>query len=423
MEENKKENQTQEFYGEKKPNNTNLILIILIFIIVLGIIAFIIIAKPFDKKSEEKNNNDNSINQTTQSDDKTNATYTDDIKEETSKNENITTSNENITFDKEELEVTGKQYVSSVAQYIEERKIDLYAKYINNNESKSLEGGYEIVSIENNTLTYTPTDTKYTLKENNVTKAVGYFSAQSGASIYFITNENKVYEISDFYFSNPKATLIEFKINNVEDIVILEYCNETCYEEGIVFKTTNDKNYLYKNGDLKELIVDKDKIEEITTKPTTVKNTKETTLQDKQDIEDDSYNIYYPISEDRKEYTNIDILYKENETSIVLNEGNLNIYMPNKMMIYNNPDIEKYMIIENDDNNEFSIFFITNNKEIFRMYFKNEALKSFIKYDISNVEHMAINLEDEKNNTILVQTKNNDYMLDYIEEQIYIIKY
>ena len=57
------------------------------------------------------------------------------------------------------------------------------------------------------------------------------------------------------------------------------------------------------------------------------------------------------------------------------------------------------------------------------MYFENQELKSFVKYDISNVKYLEINYEDEEEKTILVKTKDNDYMLDYKEDIIYKIKY
>ena len=57
------------------------------------------------------------------------------------------------------------------------------------------------------------------------------------------------------------------------------------------------------------------------------------------------------------------------------------------------------------------------------MYFENHELKSFVKYDISNVKYLEINYEDEEEKTILVKTKDNDYMLDYKEDVIYKIKY
>ena len=57
------------------------------------------------------------------------------------------------------------------------------------------------------------------------------------------------------------------------------------------------------------------------------------------------------------------------------------------------------------------------------MYFEKQELKSFVKYDISNVKYLDNNFEDEDDRTILVRTKGNDYMLDYKEDVIYKIKY
>ena len=57
------------------------------------------------------------------------------------------------------------------------------------------------------------------------------------------------------------------------------------------------------------------------------------------------------------------------------------------------------------------------------MYFEKQELKSFVKYDISNVKYLDNNFEDEDDRTILVRTKDNDYMLDYKEDIIYKIKY
>lgn len=416
---NSEENQTLEFFGEKKPNSPSKVIIIISLILIIVVIILILMLKPLKK---ENNKQDNINTQITPPDEIFIPTNSDDEQGGNKNQDDSITKKIEIYLEPTKYEVTGKKYIANLEEFIEEKNLNVYPKYIKNGEETPLESG-DLLSIKNGELTYDAWGEIYSFTNyNNIESAAGYFSAQDGATIYFITKENKAYMTSQ---ADNFETLYEFELENVEKIILTEYSFESCEIDGAIIKTKDNKYYFHKlyNNEryFKELIIDETKIENVTQEQKIINNIEEIKLAEEQEIDemDEIYDITsneYHISSNAEKGLAT--------TEISLNNGNLKIYTPTKVFVHKN-NIIKYITIdyEIETITDFHIFYVTKENELYRIHIKNDKLESFVKYYISNVELISKNYEDKENKTILVKTKDNEYMLDYKEDIIYKIKY
>lgn len=427
------ENQIQEFYGEKKPNSSKKLIIIVTIVLIGLIISLIMLHKlPEDSyKKEENNNQENTNNIIIPNDEVTVSTSSDDILEE-NETEKIYTYELNLKPTL--LKVDGKKEIYDIEKYINDRNIDYYTRYIENNEIIALEGILNepgecniAMSIKNGVLNIENCRNIYIINNiPNVKKAAGYFSAMDGITIYFITEDNKAYRISE---DNSFSDLYKYDVKEAEDIILIEYMgHETSYLDFIIIKTKENKYYKEDFKELIELKENENMLETINLTPTIINTIKERQIEAKKDIDD--FHIYSEKPDYEfipKQFTNIE---RGRDYETILKNSELYVYFTNKIYKYNDIKIDKYTVIneytyENEEEIRYrtSIFFVTKEKEIYRINFEKQELESFVKYNINNVEYILNNNEDEEKKAILVSAKDGDYMIDCKEDVIYKIKY
>lgn len=409
MEEKINEDQIKDFYGEKKPNKTPFA-IILIMIVILVTLGVIFVPKLIDKYNikEPSTKTDDVI---TKSDDANNEEY------------------EELDLEAVTLNVTKSQYIFTVDQYMQERKLDKYAKYINNNEKIVLEGSEgEENSIEmafEEGMLSVKYEGIYKLKNiDNIKKTGGYFSVEGMVWFYIITENNKGYVLSN---ENDEYQLYEINIENIEDIIISEYCTyHTCSTDGAIIKTKDNKYYFYNDETITELIVDESKIETISKKSTLISDIEEKELSEKPELVED-----YVLSETINNDNNI----KYNNTrgtnyQVFLNNKTLYIYTPNKLYIYNEMKVNKLIVSDKTSCNEecitdsYSIYFITEDKEIYRMYFFENEFVSLVKYDLKNITSIDLVYETDEDIKLGIYAANEEetYILGYNSDKLFLVK-
>lgn len=409
MVEKTNEDQIKDFYGEKKPNKapTPITLILIVILIILSIIFIPKLIEKYNTKEPSTKTND----VITKSDETNNEEY------------------EELDLEVIMLNVTESQYIFTIDQYVQERKLDKYAKYINNNEKIILEGSEKEensieAKIEEGILSI-KYEGIYKLKNiNNVKKTSGYFSAEGMAWFYIITEDSNGYILSN---ENDEYQLYKINIDNIEDIIISEYCTyQTCSSDGSIIKTKDNKYYSYYKETITELIEDESKIETISEKSSLISNIEEKELSEKPELEEN-----YVLNETIDKNNNV----KYNNTrgtnyQIFLNNKTLYIYTPNELYIYNEMKISKLIVSDKTSCNEecitesYSIYFVTEDKEIYRMYFFENEFISLVKYDLKNITSLDLVYETEEDIKLGIYASNEEetYILGYNSDKLFLAK-